>query len=831
MGQGNRIRIKMSLSTLKPTPDMLLALLDSIRLDMRMCLADRMYQTEEERAGYCKHMAFMAAGAGYRQRLFMAGNRVGKSCLHGTLVATPTGYRPIESLSAGDMVISGDGNPTAVVGVYPQGEVDIYKVFFDGHTSVICCGEHLWKYLPPKSRYPKRHSHGKWQENTSYGKWTVGNTKEIAGFNLSRPKQRPIVPMARPFELTDAELLVDPYVLGVLLGDGGMSCETVRLSNPDAEIIDAVSLHYKMRLLPCSRNGIDYSVRGAITDMKKLGLAGKKSPEKHIPKEYLYSSFEQRLALLRGLMDTDGHAIKNGGAEFTTTSDALCEGFMWLCASLGMKAKRHKRQTRHQCGLGLPSWRVIVRSGDICPFKLKRKVDNWINTKETHDWVVHSIEPCGRGLATCIEVASPCHTYVLEHGIVTHNTEGAGGFELALHLTGRYPDWWRGRRFDRPIVAWAAGDTRETTRDILQRKVIGAKGKLLEGLALVRPALLGDTSAGFIPDSFSGVKVKHISGGYSELIFKSYDQGREAFQGTEVDVILLDEEPPLNVYIECLTRTMTNNGLVMLTFTPLRGMSETVLSFFPENDVQEGVVNGRHVTMAGWDDAPHLTEESKQEMLATYPPFMRLARSRGLPQMGAGVIYPIDQDRYKMEPFEIPSHWQRAYAMDVGWNVTAALFGAWDDSGDTIYVYNEHYAREATPLENSHGIKARGEWIPGVIDPASQGRNQKDGTKLIEDYRGLGLDLTPSANSVEAGILRVWTLLSTGKLKVFSNCTNLLRELRGYIRDEKGRIVKVNDHTCDCLKYLCLSGGDVKRAEHYAKPYRSGGGSRPVFVV
>ncbi len=86
-------------------------------------------------------------------------------------------------------------------------------------------------------------------------------------------------------------------------------------------------------------------------------------------------------------------------------------------------------------------------------------------------------------------------------------------------------------------------------------------------------------------------------------------------------------------------------------------------------------------------------------------------------------------------------------------------------------------------------------------------------------------------NAVEAGIMRVWIGLSTGKIKIFSNCVNLLRELRGYSRDEKGKIIKANDHAPDALRYLIMSGGDVKRAEHYAKPYRSGGGSRPVFVV
>lgn len=392
-------------------------------------------------------------------------------------------------------------------------------------------------------------------------------------------------------------------------------------------------------------------------------------------------------------------------------------------------------------------------------------------------------------------------------------TLSAGGYELALHLTGRYPDWWQGRRFDNPVIAWAAGDTRETTRDILQAKIIGQRGKLQECKALVHPSYIAGTNAGFIPDSFSSVKVRHISGELSVVHFKSYDQGREAFQGTEVDVVLLDEEPPLNVYLECLTRTMTNNGMVMLTFTPLRGMSETVQSFFPDGDVSEGVINGRHVTMAGWDDAPHLTEEAKQEMLATYPPFMRLARSRGLPQMGAGVIYPVDQSSYVVEPFSLPESWRRVYGMDVGWNRTAALWFAIDDESGTWWAYNEHYMSEATPLENSHGIKGRGDWIPGVIDPASRGRNQKDGTRLIDEYMALGLDLTVADNSVDAGIHRVWTMLISGKLKVFSSCQNFLREMRGYIRDEKGKIVKENDHLCDCCRYALASGDDVARTK------------------
>lgn len=400
-------------------------------------------------------------------------------------------------------------------------------------------------------------------------------------------------------------------------------------------------------------------------------------------------------------------------------------------------------------------------------------------------------------------------------------TEGAGGYELALHLTGRYPDWWTGKRFNHGVTAWAAGDTYVTARDILQKKIIGEQAKRLEPLALVHPSLHVDVRPiNGVPGAFSSVVVKHTSGSLSTLHFKSYDQGRKVFQGTEVDVILLDEEPPLDVYLECLTRTMTNNGIIMLTFTPLKGMSETVMSFFPDSDIREGEANGRFVVMAGWDDAPHLTEEAKQEMLAAYPPFMRLARSRGLPQMGAGVIYPVEQSRYVIAPFALSDDWKRAYGMDVGWNCTAAVFGAYNEQEDRWVIWSEHYAKQATPLENAHGIKARGSWIPGVIDPASAGANQKDGTTLLGEYQGLGLDLTPADNSVEAGIMRVWTLLSTGKLQIFSNCTNLLRELRGYIRDEKGKIVKKDDHACDAMRYLCMSGLDVAKYPQEAEAAR-----------
>lgn len=170
-------------------------------------------------------------------------------------------------------------------------------------------------------------------------------------------------------------------------------------------------------------------------------------------------------------------------------------------------------------------------------------------------------------------------------------TEGMGGYETALHLTGQYPDWWEGRRFTEPVRWWAAGKTNETARDIVQAKLFGpitGEGtvrKHVAGTGLVRGNCIGDiTWKQGVQNFIDTVKVRHISGGWSELGMKSYQQGRGSFEGTERDGIWLDEEPPLDIYNECLVRTATTNGIVMLTFTPLEGVTGTVLSFLPQGD-------------------------------------------------------------------------------------------------------------------------------------------------------------------------------------------------------------------------------------------------------
>lgn len=232
----------------------------------------------------------------------------------------------------------------------------------------------------------------------------------------------------------------------------------------------------------------------------------------------------------------------------------------------------------------------------------------------------------------------------------------------------------------------------------------------------------------------------------------------------------------------------------------------------------------RYVCMLGWDDAPHLDEKSKNDLLASIPPFQRDARTRGIPQLGSGAIYPVGESDFTVKPFIIPDHWPRGYGMDVGWNSTAAIFGAHNRETDTLYLTHEYKRSQAEPSIHVHGIRAPGDWIPGFIDPASRGRSQKDGSQLLEDYRLLGLKLQLADNGVESGLYSVWNRISTGRLKVFDTLGNFFSEFRLYRRDERGYVVKQNDHLMDAMRYLesrvlqMITKPVVKAAHHQRQP-------------
>lgn len=400
----------------------------------------------------------------------------------------------------------------------------------------------------------------------------------------------------------------------------------------------------------------------------------------------------------------------------------------------------------------------------------------------------------------------------------------AGAYETTCHLTGDYPIWWNGIVFDHPIKAWAVGKDARAVRDTIQKELLGPIGEW--GTGMIPAHCLGKAFAlQGVPQAIDIVKIKHKSGGWSELGFKNYQQDIGSFMGTERHVVWLDEECPLEIYNECNIRCATVNGIMLVTFTPLDGLTPMVVNFCKRADFLVGskpivavdqttedgeedmeFVVGRNtpkaVVQAGWNDAPWLTEDMKARLLEDTPEHLKKARSEGLPAMGSGNIYAKPIEDLLCDPFAIPDSWPRMYALDVGWNRTAALWAALDPSTDTLYLYDEHYVAKEMPPVHAYSIRARGDWVHGVIDPAARGRSQVDGTQLIQTYKDLGLLLWPAKNEVESGILNVTQRLMSKRIRVFKTLVNFQKEYLLYRRDKNGKVIKENDHLMDTMRYI-----------------------------
>lgn len=221
----------------------------------------------------------------------------------------------------------------------------------------------------------------------------------------------------------------------------------------------------------------------------------------------------------------------------------------------------------------------------------------------------------------------------------------------------------------------------------------------------------------------------------------------------------------------------------------------------------------RYLVTCGWGNIPHLDERTKADLLAGTPPYLRKARSEGIPALGSGAIYPVEEGFLSVDPFAIPAWWPRRYGLDVGWRKTAAVWCAKDPETGVKYLYAEYARGEASASLHAEAIKVRGEWIPGAIDPASRGRSQRDGGQLMQDYLLKGLKLEPAVNAVEAGLHEVWSQMDTGQLKVFSTLRSWFEEFRVYRRDDKGKVVKANDHLMDATRYTVVGFDGAARAK------------------
>lgn len=386
----------------------------------------------------------------------------------------------------------------------------------------------------------------------------------------------------------------------------------------------------------------------------------------------------------------------------------------------------------------------------------------------------------------------------------------SGGMEVAYHVTGLYPDWWEGRRFPRSNRWWVGSVTGELTRDGVQRVLLGNLGKWGTG-AIPRDCLIEVKRARGLVDAVESVLVKHLTtNDVSQIIFKSYSDGREAWQAEDLEGVWFDEEPSMDIYIEGITRTNVTGGINFLTFTPLLGMSAVVMRFLgdnPDGRDQRGLVN---MTI---DDADHFTPEERADIIAKYPPHEREARAKGIPMLGSGRIYPVAESVIT-EPViaDPPRHWRHIIGMDFGWDhPTAAVHLIHETENDVIHLVGAYRQSEATPIVHAAAVRPWGDWIP-VAWPADALQHDKgSGEQLAHLYRAQGLKMLSEfaqfpdkrGRGVEAGIAEILDRMQTGRFKVAAHLAQWWEEFRIYHRKD-GRIVKEFDDLLDATRYAVM---------------------------
>ena len=348
---------------------------------------------------------------------------VGKAVTLDTHILTPNGFVPMRDIKVGSIVYDEMGKECSVTSVHPQGIKSVYRVHFEDGTYVDCCKDHLWKF----KTIDDIQRHNDWRVETTE-QLLQRPIKRGRSFNLS-------IPVCEAIDFPQKDLPLNPYVLGCLLGDGGFTTDRISFTNPEKDILDRLNLELKdygsfkynsctncQYLFKSNTNGYNHLYR----TIKQLGLIGHNSLNKFIPSEYLISSKEQRLELLRGLIDTDGHVDKKGHVSYFTSSEQLKDDVMGLIRSLGFRCSSSSYE---RCGKHNIEYVVRIWSDESIFFTSNKHKTNYSNRvipnrKNYYDVMkIVDIEILSKEEEMqCITVDSNYHTFICGDYIVTHNT-------------------------------------------------------------------------------------------------------------------------------------------------------------------------------------------------------------------------------------------------------------------------------------------------------------------------------------------------------------------------------------------------------------------------
>lgn len=394
--------------------------------------------------------------------------------------------------------------------------------------------------------------------------------------------------------------------------------------------------------------------------------------------------------------------------------------------------------------------------------------------------------------------------------------------EVTFHSTGIYPEWWEGIRFKRPVKCLVAGVSNETTRDICQSELLGDPFEDLSiGTGAIPRHLIGKpTRKTGVPNGYSAVMVKHISGGWSKIRFMAYEQGSKAFMGVKFDVCWGDEEPPSDVWTQMLRATFSRkNYIILLTFTPESGVTELI------SDFMNNIKAGQSLIRATWDDAPHMTVEKIKTYMEQLPPHERDMRTKGIPLMGAGLVFPVPDELIMCDPIPIPDHWTRICGVDFGIaHPFAAVWIAFDRDIGIAYVYDTYRITGQLPPLHASAIKKRDAWMPIAWPHDGLNTDKASGIPLADSYRSEGLNFLtnkfsnpPSpgqlegqgGNGVEVGLFNIHTAMEEGRFKVFSNQALWFEEKNMYHRkvgiNGKAKVIDMRDDLMSATRYAYQS--------------------------
>lgn len=381
----------------------------------------------------------------------------------------------------------------------------------------------------------------------------------------------------------------------------------------------------------------------------------------------------------------------------------------------------------------------------------------------------------------------------------------AAGCETAMHLTGLYPDWWKGKVFKRATRGWAGSKNADVARDGAQRILLGPINALGTG-AIPRDRILEIKKARGVPDAVESVLVKHTSGDRSMLVFKGYLDGREAWQAETLDFVWFDEEPPEDIYSEGLTRTNNTKGVAYLTFTPLMGMTFVVLRFWNKEP-------GTMLIQMTIDDADHYTDEEREQIVRDYLPHEREARANGIPMLGSGKVFETEESFIMEAPIgQIPGNWKQIIGLDFGWDhPTAAVKLAYDVENDCAHVVGAYRQKKQTPVIHASAIKRWGQWVPVAWPRDGLQTDKGSGSQIAQLYGDEGLNMISEfaqfpdkrGVGVEAGLLDMQQRFDRGGMKVDRTLREWIDEYRMYHRVD-GKVVALNEDLMCATRYATV---------------------------